>query len=165
MFKKANSLILVLVCGLVLMSDANAADPNMIGWWKLDEGSGATANDSSGKDNHGTISNVNAGLGAGGSVWAEDVERGTVASFNGDDAAGAYISAGSIRAMDLTNDFTWAFWCKQDADGTGVNQTILGNRYGGTESPLQFIKFTPTNFEYYNGALGLTTQSSKTEPL
>ncbi|UCG47431.1 MAG: hypothetical protein JSU94_18320, partial [Phycisphaerales bacterium] len=154
MFKRVNSLILVLVCGLVLTSDANAADPNMIGWWKLHEGSGATANDSSGKNNHGTINNVNGGLGAGGSVWAEDVERGTVASFNGDDAGGAYISAGSIRAMNMTNDFTWAFWCKQDVDGTGVNQTILGNRFGGTQSPLQFIKFTPTHFEYYNGALG-----------
>ncbi|MHC4626474.1 MAG: LamG-like jellyroll fold domain-containing protein, partial [Planctomycetota bacterium] len=30
------------------------------------------------------------------------------------------------------------------------NDTILGNRNGGTQSPLQFIKFTPTRFEHYN---------------
>ena len=28
---------------------------------------------------------------------------------------------------------------------------ILGNRSGGIQSPLQFIKFTPNNFEYYRG--------------
>jgi len=62
----------------------------------------------------------------------------------------------TIPAMDLTTDFTWMFWCKQDASqgitvATGGNDVILGNRYGGTASPLQFVKFTPTNFEFYNG--------------
>jgi hypothetical protein len=62
--------------------------------------------------------------------------------------------------MTLTNGFTWAVWAKQQGDGTGVNEVILGNRYGGTESPLQFIKFTPTRFEYYhtdhNGTIDYT---------
>ncbi len=38
----------VLVLGMVITSRANAADPNLVGWWKLDEGAGNTAIDSSG---------------------------------------------------------------------------------------------------------------------
>ncbi|MHC4324687.1 MAG: LamG-like jellyroll fold domain-containing protein, partial [Planctomycetota bacterium] len=33
------------------------SDPNLIGWWKLDDGSGTTAIDSSGHANHGTLGN------------------------------------------------------------------------------------------------------------
>ena len=32
------------------------------------------------------------------------------------------------------------------------NAVIVGNRAGGQQDPLQFIKFTPTNFEFYSGA-------------
>ncbi len=125
-------------------------DPNLIGWWKLDEGMGTIALDWSGHENHGIISNPSGGLGPDGSVWYEDPDNGTVLSINGDDATGGYVNAGTIQAMNLTNGFTWSFWARQSGDGTGVNKLIFGNRYGGTASPLQFIKFTPTNFEYYN---------------
>jgi len=130
-------------------------DPNLIGWWKLEEGSGTTVQDSSGHNKHGTIYNSNGGLGLSGAVWVSDPERGTVLSFNGDDATGAYVDAGTIAAMDLAGGFTWAFWAKQDvAQSTAVpgggNDVMLGNRFGGTETPLQFVKFTPTKFEYFN---------------
>jgi hypothetical protein len=130
--------------------------PSLIGWWKLDDGSGNVVQDWSGYGNHGTINNPNGGLGAGGSVWYSDPQYGTVASFSGDDSSGAYISAGSIPAMTLTNGFTWTFWAKQDIEqGTelpgGGNDVIVGNRSGGTQDPLQFIKFTPTKFEFYHG--------------
>lgn len=143
--------VLTVVLIIVLTSVAGADDPTLIGWWKLDEGSGDTANDSSGSGNHGTIHNTMSGLGEGGSVWVNNSERGTILSFNGDESSGAYVSAGTIPAMSLTNDFTWAFWAKQDDSGTGSNDVILGNREGGTQEPLQFIKFTPTRFEYYCG--------------
>ena len=137
----------VLVLGLVI---PNMANGELLGWWKFDEGSGTVANDSSGNGNHGTIHNPIGGLGTGGSVWDTDLKFGVVLSFNGDETAGAYVDAGMIiPEMTLTNDFTWAFWAKQVGDGTGVNQTILGNRYGASDQ-LQFSKFTPTNFEYYN---------------
>jgi hypothetical protein len=130
-------------------------DPNLIGWWKLEEGSGTAVQDSSGHDKHGAIYNSNAGLGLDGAVWVSDPERGTVLSFSGDDVLGAYVDAGTIPAMDLADDFTWAFWAKQDvAQSTAVpgggNDVMLGNRFGGTETPLQFVKFTPTKFEYFN---------------
>jgi hypothetical protein len=110
------------------------------------------ANDSSGNGNDGTINNADTGgLGDGGSVWVDDPEHGTVMSFNGDNVSGAYIDTDLIiPPMTMENGFTWAFWAKQEGDGTGINEIVLGNREGGTQSPLQFIKFTPTNFEYYN---------------
>jgi hypothetical protein len=128
-----------------------SAPAGPIGHWKLDEGEGDVAVDSSGGGNDGTIHNADAGgLGDGGSVWIDDPERGMVISFNGDDS-GAYVSTDLIIPfMSLESDFTWAFWAKQHADQETNNDLILGNRYGGTEAPLQFIKFTPTRFEFFN---------------
>jgi len=142
----------VLVLSLVLTSVAAAADADLIGWWRLDEGSGDTAIDLSASGNDGTINNVAAGgLGNNGSAWVNDPERGMVLSFNGDDSTGAVVSTDLIiPAMTMDNDFTWAFWAFQDPDQATDNDTILGNRYGGTTAPLQFIKFTPTRFEFYN---------------
>ena len=131
------------------------SDPDLIGWWKLDEGYGDVSVDWSGYGNHGTINNTDGGLGEDGSTWVDDPQRGMVLSFNGDNSSGTYVSGGQIPPMTLTNGFTWAFWTKQDEDqGTEIpgqgNDVVLGNRYGGTVSPVQFIKFTPGNFEYYN---------------
>jgi len=141
----------VSILGILLPSAARAADPDLVGWWKLNEGSGDTAIDSSRSATNGRIVNGAAGgLGPGGSVWVNDPERGIVLGFNGNDSTGGHVIAGRIPAMTLTNDFTWAFWAKQHPNQATNNDTILGNRYGGTASPLQFTKFTPTRFEFYN---------------
>ncbi len=142
----------VFVLGLVLTSVAGAADPDLIGWWPLNEGSGDVAIDLSASGNDGTIANIDGGgLGDNGSAWVDDPERGIVLSFNGIDGSGAVVGTDLILpAMTMDNDFTWAFWCFQHPDQATDNDTILGNRYGGTTAPLQFIKFTPTRFEFYN---------------
>jgi len=132
------------------------SDPNLVGWWKLDEGYGAITVDWSGYGSHGIISNTGGGLGENGSVWFDDPECGIVISFNGNDGSGAYVTAGGIPEMTLTNDFTWAFWARQHQDqstdlAVGGNNLILGNRYSYTGAdPLEFIKFTPAKFEFYN---------------
>ena len=156
----------VLVLDMLLISGAGAADPDLIGWWKLDEGSGDTVADLSASGNDGTINNTTGGgLGNGGSAWFDDPERGMVLSFNGNDSGGAYVSTNLIiPAMTMENEFTWAFWIKQDSAQATNNDTILGNRYGGTASPLQFIKFTPTRFEFYNDD-GSYTEGINYDPL
>jgi hypothetical protein len=146
-------------------SALGAEDPSLVGWWKLDEGDGDVAIDSSGRGVNGTIFNLEGGMGPDGSAWVQDPERGMVLSFSGDDVGGAYVEAGTIPAMTLTNSFTWTVWCKQDQAGTGVNETMLGNRYGGTEAPLQFIKFTPTKFEYYNDDTAYSTSITYPQPM
>jgi len=45
----------VLMPGLVLMSVAEAADPDLVGYWKFDETSGITAQDATGNGNDGTL--------------------------------------------------------------------------------------------------------------
>jgi len=51
--------LIVLACYVLLLglatSVAEGTDPSLAGWWKFDEGSGTTANDSSGNENHGTF--------------------------------------------------------------------------------------------------------------
>jgi len=115
------------------------------------------ADDISGNGINGTVFNADTGgLGDGGSVWVDDPERGTVISFNGT-ASGAYVRAGEIPQMTLTNDFTWSFWAKQKAENTLDNDIILGNRMDENAVdfvPRQFIKFTPTKFEWHMNGNG-----------
>ena len=51
----------ILVLSLALASGAKAADPNLVGWWPLNEGSGDIAADLSGSGNDGTIQNADTG--------------------------------------------------------------------------------------------------------
>lgn len=111
------------------------------GYWPMREGAGTVASNLVAGGTHGTL--------GGGAAWVNDPQRGTVLSFNG---TSAYVAAGMIpRLGQTTTNFTWSFWYKQNAL-VGVNTVVLGNRSGGVQAPLQFIKFTPTNFEYYRGA-------------
>jgi len=123
-------------------------DPDLLGWWKLDEGSGNSAIDWSGHENHGEILYLDGGLGDDGNVWMDDPDKGMVLTFNGNDQTGAVVKAGKIPALSATDSFTWAFWAKQEGDGTGEFETILGNRDVGVDYP-RFIMFTPTKFEYF----------------
>jgi len=146
----------VLVLGFSLTNVTVGADADLLGWWSLNEGEGDFARDSSGKENHGTIFNLDSGLGIGGSVWVNDPERGMVVSFNGE-GSGAYIRVGEIPRMTLTIDFTWAFWAKQDAANTTPNDILFGNRRNEDRAdfvPRQFIKFTPTKFEWHMNTNG-----------
>jgi len=48
-------MFVVLMLGLFLTSAANAIDPSLIGWWKLDEGVGTTVADASGRGHNGVF--------------------------------------------------------------------------------------------------------------
>jgi len=128
------------------LPDIPISDPNLVGWWKLEEGAGATAVDWSGNGNHGVISNTGSGgLGDGRSAWFTDPDFGMVLSLSGSNNSGAYVSTGSIiPAMTPTDGFSWAFWAKQEGNGSGDNDIIMGNRWGAST----WVKFTPTKFEF-----------------
>jgi hypothetical protein len=73
-----------------------------------------------------------------------------VLSFDGVDG---YADAGAetIPQMTQDNDFTWSVWINQGS-GNGPNNVVLGNRYkpeGGDFAPREFIKYTPTKFEFH----------------
>ncbi len=98
------SLLLAVVLGLVWTSFAEAADPDLVGWWEFDEGAGGIAADSSGNGNHGTIYE--------GASIVDDAERGKVLRVDGVDG---YASIPNSPSFDITN-MTLMFWMKLSAD-------------------------------------------------
>jgi hypothetical protein len=125
--------------------DANAATANsgLYAYWPIEEGSGQV------------VSNGVSGGASGqiqGATWTRDPVRGTVLSFDGQSS---YVSAGTLPKMGLSSsNFTWSFWYRQRT-AANLNAVVLGNRSGGGGEATQFIKFTPSNFEYYhNGDAG-----------
>lgn len=152
---KRSFVVAGLLIGVLMFSATSQAE--LIGFWAFEEGSGTIAADTSGHGKDGTIVNENKGLGAGGSVWVTDAERGSVISFGGT-ASGAYVKIGAdiIPVMNFTIDFTWSFWTKQAA-GNADNNIIVGNRMSLDAVdfvPRQFIKFTPTKFEFHTNGNG-----------
>src|SRR4030042_6565228 len=93
--------LFVLVPGLIPGDVANAQDPYLVGWWKLDEMSGDTAFDSSGNELHGIL---------GGEPynpeWASGFQGGALEFELGD-----YVDLGNSDALNFgTNDWTLSAW-------------------------------------------------------
>lgn len=125
----------------------------LLGYWRMDETSGDAVPDSSGYNHNGSIINGSAG------AWVTDAERGKVYRATGTNV----IAFGAILpAMTTNNDFTWSLWIKSDETGSASatdNNIVFGNRYKsvsgttGTDfSPREFIKFTPSKFEWHANA-------------
>jgi regulation of enolase protein 1 (concanavalin A-like superfamily) len=78
----------------------SVTDPNLVGWWTLDEGQGLHALDWSGHGNHGTV--------MGNPQW--------VAGFNGGaldfDGAGDYVDCGNSPMLNIRNQITMSVWFK-----------------------------------------------------
>jgi len=85
----------------------------LIGHWKLDEGSGTTAADSSGSGYHGTCEND--------PQWVPG-QSGSSLNFNGEDS---YVDLGDIAEFEFseTEDFSIALWLR-------ASSTKLGNIFG-----------------------------------
>jgi len=152
MFRSSALLSVAVAVGLMFGVLSSSSPAAITGYWALDEGAGTTAfNQVSGGAN-GTLSNeATGGLGAGGSAWiTNDPFRGTLFSGNGNDSTGAFISAGSVPQAEINGNFTWVFWAALQGSGTGGNDVVLGNRFGGPG----WTKFTPSNFEWQPGAGG-----------
>ncbi|MGD8499259.1 MAG: LamG domain-containing protein, partial [Phycisphaerales bacterium] len=73
-------------------------DPNLLGWWKLDEGSGVIVLDGSGHGNHGTI--------MGDPQWVIGHDGGAL-EFDG---SSAYVDCGNAEALNV-DVFSVSFWC------------------------------------------------------
>jgi len=95
------------------------SDPNLVGWWKLDEGSGTTAIDWSGHGNKGTLQ--------GGPKWTEGYDGGALAFDGGDyvelptGMAGSDVGSVTLWIKTTQTDRGMIFY---GSDGTS------GNGYG-----------------------------------
>ena len=85
----------------------------LVGWWKLDEGTGSTAADSSGLSNNGTLTNS--------PTWATGQIGGALA-FNGSSQY-AYMT----NVVEGTNKFSAFCWVKSTT--TTLNASILSGHY------------------------------------
>ena len=65
-------ILLMLICHAAFAEDIKTG---LIGWWKLDDGSGTTAADISGQGNTGTLT--------GGPKWASNCKRTGCVTFDG----------------------------------------------------------------------------------
>ena len=139
---------------MLLAAQIFAAGPlataGLLGYWPMDEGTGLSTADVTGNHPAATIT---------GASWLNDPMRGSTLSFDG---VNDHVNAGAavIPQMTLTNDFTWSYWTYSETvatDGNQMNAVIVGSRYkpgGGEWSPREFIKATPTNFEFHRNGGG-----------
>ncbi len=89
----------------------------LIAWWKLDDGSGNTAVDSSGNAHNGTL--------LGDTSWVDGIVGGALA-FDGD---GDYVDIGKDQSFDITNQITVSAWIKVSAfDGDWQTIVAKGDR-------------------------------------
>jgi len=143
------SAFFILVLALVLTSTAKA---DLVGWWRLDEGSGTTISDSSGNGNDGTI--------VGKPTWIPGIQK-TALEFHGLGVAGGggdYINCGSNAVMDIGGPISIALWIRPGADDPEGKATTTAPmakalstlspswsyqvRYGWGGAPQPYMAFT-----------------------
>ncbi len=102
--------------------------PGPVGYWKLDENTGTTANDSSTNGNTGTLS------GTPTPSWATG-KYGSGNSFNG---STAYVDAGSGSSLQITNNLTLSAWIKLTSNST-TQDIIARNGSSGSYNYRLYI--------------------------
>jgi hypothetical protein len=90
-------------------------DPNLVGWWKLDEGMGNIVLDWSGHDNHGTLAN--------GTIWVEGND-GSALQFDGQND---YVNLGTLAELYIPGNYTYSAWFRvgEDINGDSGPQYLL----------------------------------------
>ncbi|MBL7146927.1 MAG: LamG domain-containing protein [Phycisphaerae bacterium] len=136
----------VLALGMILTSVAQAG---LVGWWRFNEGSGDTADDSSGNGHHGTL--------LGNPEWVVGPEGfGGALSFGPEMCIG--VDCGVFDPTNGTGQFTlalWAFW-----DGTGAIQHFLtkSNGWGADTMMFQVELWAANDSEAHRDRVGISYQ-------
>jgi len=102
--------MIYLVSFILVLSVASSVCADLVGHWRLDDGSGTVAADSSGNGNEGTIVNN--------PTWIPGI-GGTALEFHGDTSVyggGDYIDCGNDASLDITGPTSIALWIRPDAD-------------------------------------------------
>ncbi|MBN1972287.1 MAG: discoidin domain-containing protein [Sedimentisphaerales bacterium] len=137
MFKKL-FFVISFISFLVLTNTASAADPNLVGWWKLDEGFGNTAYDSSIYGNNGTIT--------GGPDWIDGRIKGAL-QFSGQ---AQYIDCQAGESLNITKEITLSLWVDTNDAGDNLRHSYMMKgemTYGLKHTTSNNIQF----YIYYDG--------------
>jgi hypothetical protein len=97
-------------------------DPDLIGWWKFDEGSGSSALDWSGHENHGTL--------GGNPLWVEGIMNGAL-DLRGND----YVAIDGVVDDITGTDITLSLWIKTTQTGEG---NIFAANDSASDHPFMF---------------------------
>lgn len=128
------------------VSETVAAD-NLVGWWKLDETIGITANDSSGRENHGVLNN---GLTFSGCVISGKI--GNALSFDGSDDV---IVTPSSSIYDMSNsNLSIALWVNSSAT-FGTERMLFEHSIWSAADTYQLTATNDTTLRF--AAVGLGT--------
>ncbi len=152
--------LIFLVISIFMLCLTGSVYADLVGHWRLDEGSGTTANDSSGYGNHGILQD-NPDLTD--PTWITGI-RGGAMEFHGEgvvNTGGDYFDCGSFSGLDISSQLSIALWIRPDADDPEGKGTAGGEtapmakaldpdwcwqvRYGwGTSDPTMGFQFNAT---------------------
>jgi hypothetical protein len=117
-FRKNAFIFTSIFCITLSACQCFGVDPNLVGWWKFDEGSGTIANDSSGHNNNGTVSSS--------AAWITGQVNGAL-NFDG---SRNYISIpDNDNSLDMDNQMTISAWVKPNS--TDSLKTIVSKQPPG----------------------------------
>ncbi len=104
------------------------ASGNLVGWWKLDESSGNSASDLSGRSNTGTLS--------GGFSFSTNSVAGKVATGLDFDGSNDLVSCGNATSLDITSDkVTICAWIKAGQGSTAGGERIIAKSVAANADP------------------------------
>lgn len=138
------------VIALVLvLSLAGGAWADLVGHWKLDEGGGTTAQDSSGNGNNGTLQ--------GAPVWVAGV-LGRALQFNGSNS----VNCGDASKLAFTQGFSLACWVNPgdftgDHAFAGRSAANVGYAFKSNSNHLRFTTPGILDYDGNNSILKLNT--------
>lgn len=138
-----------------IVSDMNAGHPNVgspvgsaVGYWKMDEGYGTTANNSGngGSAISGTLTNMSSPATAV-SGWNQDGKFSKSLSFDG---TNDYVNVGTSSTLDFTGPMTISAWINITG-GAGTFRTVLSrwDSVGGINTRSYFLGVNSSNQVYF----------------
>ena len=153
MYRKLIYLVLfVLVLNVALTSVGKAADPDLVGWWRFDEGSGTTATDFSGYGNDGILQ--------GDTAWV-DGYLGKALEFDGVDD---FVDIQHDETLTVDNEVTVMAWINTEryiAPNGEAWQGILSK----SNSPRSYSFYTESSKALHFSTAGYGGLSTPDVPL
>jgi hypothetical protein len=139
------------VWSFATVADIAVTDPDLLGWWTLDEGEGTTAVDWSGHGGHGSF--------VGEPQWA-DGYQGMALEFSG---SGSYVDCGDDAGAGVTADFTISAWVKLEAGNAGHYGGIAGKlaSAGAEYSGFAVVRHSDNDFRLWVADGGDTLVNSQ----
>ncbi len=123
------------------MPEIQITDPDLICWWKLDEGSGTNALDWSGHGNHGTFTND--------PQWVDGYDGGAL-DFDGINDRVIY----RLAAEETWSAYTVTVWAKAGSLWQSLNSCVFSNHTTfATDTPSMQISFDTINNYQYHGSV------------